>query len=108
MSWTDEAKVEFMLRLPWTIVPDVSPEGDSLLRVTELPSAVASGNTPEKLEDDFWESLRSTLNAYVLHGEDPPLPTRVKALPWHLGRKLADVPTFGGAPVASLPRLVAA
>lgn len=81
MGWTQEQQVQHLLRLPWTIVAETTPEGDRLLRVAEIPSAVGTGSTPQELEADLRESLRASLSAY-LHFEDPvPLP-KGAALPW--------------------------
>jgi hypothetical protein len=81
MSWTPEQKLESLLRLPWTIATERTPEGDRLLRVVEIPSAVGCGATPAEAESDLWESLRASLSAY-LHFEDAiPLP-RGTDLPW--------------------------
>ena len=82
MSWSNEQKLAHLLSLPWTVVPDTSPEGDRLLRVQELPAAVGTGVSDEQLSRDFWESLRATLETY-LHFEDGiPLPPGVDRLPW--------------------------
>jgi len=82
MPWTHEQKVQYLLLVPWTIVPDVTPEGDRLLRVGELPAAVGSGVTDEELAKDFWESLEATLDAYVDFDDPIPLPAGVPPLPW--------------------------
>ncbi len=75
MSWSEEKQIEHLLRLPWTIVRETTPEGDQILRVAEIPSAVGSGSTPQEIERDLWESLRESLRAY-LHFKDPvPLPS---------------------------------
>ena len=73
MNDAHHAELEHLIRLPWTIVKEVTPEGDHLLRVAEIPSAVGSGATPEEMEADLWESLRESLRAY-LHYNDP-IPT---------------------------------
>jgi len=81
MTWTIEQKLESLLRLPWTIVSEVSPEGDRLLRVGEIPSAVGTGVEDLEMESDLWESLRASLASY-LHFDDPiPLPEG-EVLPW--------------------------
>ena len=77
---TDQ-KIEGLLRLPWTICPYTSLEGDRLLRVAEVPSAVGSGTDDTEIEQDLWESLRASLAA-CLHFNDPiPLPDGC-SLPW--------------------------
>lgn len=82
MKWTTEAKVQYLMRLPWTIVPEVSEEGDRLLRVAELPPAVGCGETDKALAADFFESFAATLEAYVDADETPPLPKGVTSVPW--------------------------
>jgi len=74
MTAARDPQLEHLLRLPWTIVSELTPEGDHLLRVAEIPSAVGSGATPQEVEADLWESLRESLRAY-LHYHDPvPMP----------------------------------
>jgi predicted RNase H-like HicB family nuclease len=72
-----ESELRRLLFLPWTIVPEVSPEGDRLLRVLEVPSAVGHGETDEELERDLWDSLEESLKAYLYFGDPIPLPTGV-------------------------------
>lgn len=82
MAWTDEQKIDHLLRLPWTIVRDVTPEGDRLLRVRELSSVVGCGQTDVELDADFWDSLATTLRAYLHFHDTIPLPAPIKSLPW--------------------------
>jgi hypothetical protein len=104
MAWTQEQKLDYLLRLPWTIVPETTPEGDRLLRVRELRAAVGHGETDDELIHDFWESLRSTLLCYI-HFNDPiPLPEGEEQLPWLLSdatvpeaRRLAVESAVAGA-----------
>ena len=63
-----------LLALPWTIVPETTPEGDRLLRVREIPSAVGHGATDAELERDLWDSLRESLLAYLHFGDAVPQP----------------------------------
>lgn len=37
MDWTTEEKLRHLLRLPWTFDRELTPEGDSVLRVREIP-----------------------------------------------------------------------
>lgn len=75
MTAAHDSELKHLLRLPWTIVKEVTPEGDHLLRVAEIPSAVGSGATSAELEADLWESLRESLRTY-LHFHDPiPVPS---------------------------------
>ena len=77
MEWTSEEKLEQLLRLPWTIGAETTEEGDQLLRVLEIPSAVGTGSTPGELESDLWDSLRESLRAYLHFGDTIPLPVGV-------------------------------
>lgn len=81
MDRSHEQQLEYLLRLPWTIVPEATPEGDRLLRVAEIPSAVGTGTTPEEIVADLWESLRESLRAYLHFGDPIPLP-KGAASPW--------------------------
>lgn len=85
MNWTTEQKIDSLLRLPWSIRSEVTAEGDRLLRVVEIPSAVGSGQSDDEAVADLWESLRASLAAY-LHFEDKiPLPEG-SPLPWAPGQ----------------------
>lgn len=77
MPHSSESDLQGLLRLPWTIVKEVTPEGDVLLRVKEIPSAVGSGSTVDELVADLWESLTESLRAYLHFGDRIPLPQGV-------------------------------
>lgn len=97
MAWTTRQKLDWLIRQRWTIVKDVTPEGDQLLRVVELPAAVGCGDTDESRSADFWESFIATLEAYLATESIPPLPAGAKQPPW-LGtppaEKLAPQPVL--------------
>jgi len=57
-------------------------DGNWVMRVGELPAALATGATPEELEPAFWESLRETLSVFLEHGDPIPLPPLVSRYPW--------------------------
>lgn len=82
MDANSEAELRRLLFLPWTIVPDVTPEGDKLLRVLEVPSAVGHGETEEELVRDLWESLAESLKAYLHFGDPIPLPSGLHQPSW--------------------------
>lgn len=94
MTWTFEEKVDYLLRLPWTVVRDTSPEGDTLLRVKELPDVVGCGEDQEALEADFWASLRASLESYLHFGDTIPRPGFAPSrLPWEVKQlKVAEPP----------------
>ena len=47
--WDEQRKLDFLLRLPWTIYSEHTPEGDVLLRVRELPSVMGTGDTEDAI-----------------------------------------------------------
>jgi hypothetical protein len=69
-----EPEIQRLLHLPWTVVREVSPEGDVLLRVREVPSAVGTGASDEERIADMWESLSESLRALLHFGDPIPLP----------------------------------
>jgi hypothetical protein len=89
MAWTHDEKLEHLLRLPWSLQAETTPEGDRLLRVVEIPSAVGCGASDEELEADLWESLRASLEAY-LHFSDPIHVPGGASLPWDVERTASD------------------
>lgn len=95
MPWTTKQKIEAALRLPWTVVPETTPEGDRLLRVAELPAAVGCGATDNELADDFWESLEGTLLAYFEFGDPLPRPKEWRgSFPWEQTEPQTASPTY--------------
>jgi hypothetical protein len=81
MAWTKEQQLEALLRLPWSIDRETTMEGDVVLRVREVPSAIGTGESDPAREEDLWESLRESLRAYLHFGDTPPLPPKAR-LPW--------------------------
>lgn len=69
--------IQRLLHLPWTIVKETTPEGDALLRVKEIPSAVGCGESDDERIKDLWESLTESLRAYVHFGDPVPMPSGV-------------------------------
>lgn len=84
--WTREKQIEFLLALPWTVQAETTPEGDRLLRIAEIPSAVGSGETDDDLAADLWDSLRASLEAFLHFADTVPLPAGVYGLPWVVKR----------------------
>jgi predicted RNase H-like HicB family nuclease len=83
MSWTRQQKLDALLRLPWTVrVEQDEEEGYFIARVIEIPSALATADSREELEGELWDSLRASLEVYLDHGDDIPLPPSVEVLPW--------------------------
>jgi predicted RNase H-like HicB family nuclease len=69
-----DTQLQQLLAMPWTIVSEMTPEGDRLLRVREIPSAIGTGETDEEIERDLMESLEASLRAYLHFGDAVPLP----------------------------------
>ena len=92
MQWSQDQQLDYLLRLPWTVVPETTPEGDRVLRIAEIPSATGSGKTPSEIEADLWVSLRESLRAYLHFGDPVPLPEGAKP-PWVEAAHAAPPPT---------------
>jgi hypothetical protein len=85
MSWTLEQKLSALLRLPWTIqVERSAAEGYLVSRVLEIPSAIATADSEDELEDETWASLRASLEVYLENDDPIPLPPGITALPWDI------------------------
>jgi hypothetical protein len=69
-----EIELERLLRLPWSILREVTPEGDTILRVKEIPGAIGSGASDAERERDLWDSLAESLRAYLHFGDPVPVP----------------------------------
>lgn len=81
MTWTENQQLEYLLKLPWTVVAETTSEGDRVLRIAEIPSATGSGDSPSQMERDLWESLRESLRAYLHYGDPIPVPAAASP-PW--------------------------
>lgn len=78
MSTADiDRRVEALLRLPWSLrLERNEDEGYLVLRVTELPSVLATGEDEKTLLADLWDTMRATLRSYLEDGEPVPMPQR--------------------------------
>jgi len=95
MQWTPASKLAYLIRLPWTVRTERdADEGYIVLRVAELPSVIATGNSNDELEKDFWESLQATLECALEFGDQIVLPAGMKA-PW-------DQPASAPTPVRNV------
>ena len=72
-----DPELQRLLRLPWTILSETSPEGDLLLRVKEIPSAVGCGETEAAAIADLWEALAESLRTHLHFGDPVPVPVGV-------------------------------
>lgn len=78
MTQDIDKNLQRLLHLPWTVVREVTPEGDVLLRVKEIPSAVGSGDSDADRVADLWESLSESLRALLHFGDPVPFPDGVR------------------------------
>jgi predicted RNase H-like HicB family nuclease len=68
-------RIETLLRLSWSFeVSRNEEEGYLIARVKELPSVLATGETEEELGTEIWDAMRAALSAYVLDGDEIPMP----------------------------------
>lgn len=82
MTWAQQEKLAYLMRLPWTfIVEDGDEPGERILRIAEVPGASASGSEPKVVEADLWDALRVMLEARLMHNDPLPRPAGTK-LPW--------------------------
>jgi hypothetical protein len=72
---SNELELRRLLTLPWTVLREVTPEGETILRVEEIPSAVGSGSSDTERERDLWDSLTESLQAYLHFGDTIPVPS---------------------------------
>ena len=91
MGWTRLQQLELLMRLPWTVNTEREADGTLVSRVAELPSVIATGANERELGRDLWESLETTLEAYLEHGDPVPVPSGV-SLPWNEGKEPAEPP----------------
>lgn len=94
MSESIEATVQRLLRRPWTILRELTPEGDVLLRVKEIPSAVGSGDSDEEREADLWEALAESIRALLYFGDPVPSPDGFSSESTHVASPSELGPTF--------------
>lgn len=75
LRMSERFELSRLLMLPWTILREKTPEGDVILRVKEIPSAVGSGHSDADRERDLWNSLTESLRAYLHFGDTVPVPS---------------------------------
>jgi hypothetical protein len=83
-TWTPERKLDYLVRMPWTIVPEPADDGEIALRVRELPGSLVIG-TAEELDTLYWENLRATLASLLHFGDEIPRP-RFSPVQWPWNR----------------------
>ena len=76
--------MQFLLKLPWTIVAEEGDEpGDLVLSIAEVPAAIGVGRSAADVEADLYAALDAVIRVYLEAGERPLRPTRMQApLPW--------------------------
>ena len=98
-----DPELQRLLRLPWTVLSETSPEGERLLRVKEIPSAVGCGETDGEAITDLWAALTASLRAYLHFGDPVPVPTGVPA-EWNYVGSSERPPHWTFLPVEQGPR----
>lgn len=82
MAWTNEQRLDALMRLPWTITISPSEFGAYLTAVVaELPDAIATGDSERMLAKDVYGAIRASLAARLEFGDDIPAPSG-SDLPW--------------------------
>lgn len=71
---SSDMEIRRLLTLPWTVLREDTLDGDVILRVKEIPSAIGSGATDDEREHDLWDSLTASLKAYLHFGDAIPEP----------------------------------
>ena len=91
MNWSETDKLTYLLRLPWTIVPQEGDEpGDLAVACAELPEAIGVGVTEAQVTASFWASMRLALRSYLRDGDPIRLPTHApRMLPWEADQAAA-------------------
>lgn len=91
MPWTTEARIKYLVSLPWTVSVSVDDDGDVNAAVKELPFLLATGRTEKEASRDLYDGLWSALEALMEHGDRIPLPSGTY-FPWERGEEPAVVP----------------
>jgi hypothetical protein len=82
MDWTTEQKVKSLMRLPWTVMSEKADDPDEfIVRVKELPGTVVVG-TKDEIDEEFWDALRTGIEARLQFDDGFELPPGVRCLPW--------------------------
>ncbi|NUO64315.1 MAG: hypothetical protein HOQ11_06810 [Gemmatimonadaceae bacterium] len=105
IAWNEKEQLDYLQRLPWTIVPQQGDEpGDLVLTCPEIPAAIGTGRDEDEVANNFWQSLRLVLRSCLREKDPIPLPARApRTLPWAaeapaaLAFKFQAVMTSGGA-----------
>ena len=84
MTWTRDLKVQYLVRLPWTVEVSRDTEGGYLAEVAELPFLLASGRREKDAARHLYEGLWTALDAILEHEDALPLPAGA-TLPWEHG-----------------------
>lgn len=71
-----DPKIAQLMALPWTIRVTRDDDNGFVARIDELPETIATGDTGEAMEGDFWEALAASLRARIHFGAPIPVPKR--------------------------------
>ncbi len=81
--WSAAEKVQYLLTLPWTVAIEVTPDGERIARIHEIPQASARGRNDTRVAQQLWKSLAVAVEEMVRANHEIPAPEGVK-LPWLL------------------------
>ena len=82
MAWTTEQKIKSLMRLPWTVLSEpAEDQGEFVVRVKEMDGLVVIGSQSE-IEVEFWDALRTSIEARLEFEDSFELPPGVACLPW--------------------------
>lgn len=91
-DWTFEQKLQALMALPWSLAVTEDQDNSGLVvRVTEVPDAIATGKNEKELARDLWESLYASIACRLEHGDAIPLPPGHQ-LPWLAKRPVPRIP----------------
>lgn len=84
-TWSNQQKLAFLMRLPWSVRVETDPTDLSLFAsVAEIPDALADAADDEELLRALWDSLYSSLSVRLEHGDPIRVPSGI-VLPWDAG-----------------------
>lgn len=91
MAWSHTLKVQYLVRLPWTVQVGNAADGDVTVRLVELPFLLATGKDLKGAGRDLFEALWTAMDAMLEHSDKIPLP-RGAYLPWDRGEEPSATP----------------
>ncbi len=71
---TRQQEIAWLISLPWTITSEPADDpGEFVVRVAEMPDAIAIG-TEKEVGRDIWDSLRASLECRLDFNDPIPVP----------------------------------